>query len=85
MFILGTVLVFLVAVSICIYATIYKRKKGYAFQKLEQVQTFHDDEAADDLRFSTSKGLLRHSEYRDDYSTSEDELYNTYEWKNGRR
>lgn len=83
--IFGSVVVFLLVVSICIYSiTIYKRHRGYAFQKLEQEHFLHEDEMAEDLKFSTSKGLLKNSDYHDD-STSEDELYNTYAWKNGRR
>ena len=69
--------------SISVYSvTVYKRHRGYAFQKLEQEQFLHEDEMPDEI--IKSKSLLTNSEYRDD-STSEDELYNTYAWKNGRR
>lgn len=76
-------MLFLLVVSISVYSvTVYKRHRGYAFQKLEQEQCFHEDDASDEML--KSKSLLTNSEYRDD-STSEDELYNTYAWKNGRR
>lgn len=76
----GSVVLFLLVVSISVYSvTVYKRHRGYAFQKLEQI---HEEDASDEIL--KSKSLLTNSEYRDD-STSEDELYNTYAWKNGRR
>lgn len=73
-------------VSLCVYSTvIYKRRREYAFHKLEQGQCLYDeDEVPEIMRHNSSKSLLKDSEYHDD-STSEDELYNTYAWKNGRK
>ncbi|XP_054714208.1 carboxypeptidase D-like [Uloborus diversus] len=84
--VLGSVGIFLMVASLCVYSTIlYRRRKGYSFQRLDQGQClFDDDEAPEALKLSPSKRLLKTSEYHDE-STSEDELYNTYAWKNGRR
>lgn len=55
------------------------------FHKLDQGQClFDEDEVPGELKLMSTKGLLKSSEYHDD-SSSEDELYNTYAWKNGRQ
>ncbi|KFM71636.1 Carboxypeptidase D, partial [Stegodyphus mimosarum] len=83
--IFGSVCLFLLVAVMCIYSTIlYKKRRGYAFHKLDQGQCLFDDEENEVLKLGSKKGLLKTSEYYDD-STSEDEIYNTYAWRNGRR
>ncbi|XP_055924205.1 carboxypeptidase D-like [Argiope bruennichi] len=84
--ILGSITLLLLVTTLCIYSTIlYRRRRGYAFHKLDQGQClFDEDEVPGSLKLSSNKGLLKSSEYHDDTS-SEDELYNTYAWKNGRQ
>ncbi|GFT10954.1 carboxypeptidase D [Nephila pilipes] len=84
--ILGTVGLLFMVTLLCIYSTIlYRRRRGYVFHKLDQGQClFDDDEKSGSLKLSSNRGLLNTSEYHDD-SSSEDELYNTYAWKNGHK
>ncbi|XP_071039016.1 carboxypeptidase D [Parasteatoda tepidariorum] len=81
--IIGSLALLLLVTIMCIYSTIlYKKRKGYSFHRLDQGQClFDEDDFPGSLKFGTKLGL-KSKEYRDDTS-SEDELYNTYAWKNG--
>ncbi|GIY90390.1 hypothetical protein CEXT_552002 [Caerostris extrusa] len=84
--ILGSIALLLLVTLLCICSTMmYKRRREYAFHKLDQGQClFDEDYMHGALRSNSEKGLLKTTEYCDDTS-SEDELYNTYAWKNGRQ
>ncbi|GFW42006.1 carboxypeptidase D [Trichonephila clavipes] len=83
--ILGTVGLLLLVTLLCIYSTIlYRRRRGYVFHKLDQGQCLFEDDEKSGVPKLSSNRLLNTSEYHDD-SSSEDELYNTYAWKNGNK
>lgn len=80
--------------ALCIYSVVLSRRQpqraGFLPVQSNGGTLFDDDEDDDDdhkvkklMGFGVHRKLLKTAEYHDE-STSEDEIYNTRTWKNGK-
>ncbi|XP_013784896.1 carboxypeptidase D-like [Limulus polyphemus] len=81
---IGSVSLIVLVGILCIYSIVTRQRTRYhALHKLQANTLFDDEDDLDPKDPESMKKLLKPEEYRDDTS-SEDELYNTYKWKNGK-